>query len=317
MPAEAAQFEVHRPALTGHCYRMLGSAFDADDAVQETMIRAWRNREQFDGRASLRTWLYQIATNVCLDELKAKRKRAHPVTDGLPGTPSVEALRQRPGSYWIEPMLDTRVLPAEGEPGERAILRQNIRLAFIAALQKLGPKQRAALLLTEVVGCTAAEAASALNTSVAAVTSATQRARAALAARSIGEPAELTTPQRNLVDQYVAAFEAYDVDQLVTLLRHDATFCMPPFSLWLQGPGQVRTWMSGPGIGCRGSRLIAASANGWPAYAQYRPEDEGGGYRAWALIVLELAGDQISGVTAFLDTERLFPHFGLPLTLPA
>lgn len=319
MLADVTHLEAHRPALTGHCYRMLGSAFDADDAVQETMVRAWRKLDQFDGRASLRTWLYQIATNVCLDELKAKGKRARPIGVGTPssGAPAIEALTQRPGVYWIEPMLDAYVLPAEADPAERAILRQSIRLAFITALQELAPKARAALLLTEVLGCSAAEAAATLDTTVASVNSALQRARAALAQRSADEPAELAEGQRQMLDQYVAAFESYDVDILVALLRRDATFCMPPFSLWLQGPDEVRTWMLGLGSGCRGSRLIATSACAWPAFAQYRPNAEGGGHRAWALLVLELRGQQISGVNAFLDTAALFPRFDLPLTLPA
>ena len=187
MSADSAPFEVHRPALTGHCYRMLGSAFDADDAVQETMIRAWRSYDQFDGRrASVRTWLYRIATNVCLDELKNRGRRARPMEEGSPssGAPSVESLSQRPREYWIEPILDSSVLPSEANPAERAVLRQSVRLAFIAALQNLAPRQRAALLMTEVLGYSAAEVAEALETSVPSINSAVQRARAALAKRS-------------------------------------------------------------------------------------------------------------------------------------
>ncbi|MFN7925758.1 MAG: sigma-70 family RNA polymerase sigma factor [Bryobacteraceae bacterium] len=318
MTADHTEFELHRPALTGHCYRMLGSAFDADDAVQETMIRAWRSLEQFDGRASVKTWLYRIATNVCLDELKDRGRRARPIEEGspAPGTPSIEMLTQRPGAYWIEPILDARVTPAGADPAEQAMLRQSIRLAFVAAMQSLAPKQRAALLLVEVLGCSAAEAAEALDTTVPSVNSALQRARAALDRRSPEEPAELSAEQRRMVGRYAAAFESYDIDGLTALLREDATFCMPPYSLWLAGPRDVREWMLGLGSGCKGSRLVSTQACGWPAFAQYRVNPEGG-HKAWALIVLELSGSRIAGVNSFLDTERLFPRFGFPLKLPS
>ncbi len=318
MTTDINNLEVHRPALTGYCYRMLGSAFDADDAVQETMIRAWRSLDQFDGRASMRTWLYRIATNVCLDELKDRGRRARPIEEGSPssGAPPLESLIQRPSRYWIEPILDAQVLPAEAGPSERAMLRQSIRLAFIAALQNLAPKQRAVLLMTEILGCSAAEVAETLDMSVVAVNSALQRARATLAKRSAEEPAELSEAQQGMLSRYLGAFERYDVDALVALMRQDVTFCMPPYSMWLQGPEEVRTWMLGLGCGCRGSRLRPTAACGWPAFAQYRPNPQTG-HKAWALIILELAGNQISGVNSFLDTENLFPRFDLPLTLPA
>jgi len=318
MTADFSLLEAHRPALTGYCYRMLGSPFDADDAVQETMIRAWRSFNQFDGRASVKTWLYRIATNVCLDELKNRSRRARPMEEGAPssGSPSMESLTQRPREYWIEPILDSRILPAEADPSERAALRQSVRLAFVAALQNLAPKQRAALLMTEVLGCSAAEAAETLETSIPSVNSALQRARAALAKRSMEEPAELTSAQQGMLSRYVAAFESYDVDGLTALMRQDATFCMPPYSMWLQGPEEVRTWMLGLGCGCRGSRLVPTFASGWPAFAQYRPNSEGG-HKAWALLVLELSGDRIAGVNSFLDTGNLFPRFGFSLTLSA
>ena len=314
----AVDFEAHRPALTGHCYRMLGSAFDADDAVQETMIRAWRGLDQFDGRASLKTWLYRIATNVCLDELKERGRRARPIEEGSPssGAPPIEALTERPSAYWIEPILDARVLPKEADPSELAMLRQSIRLAFVAALQNLTPKQRAVLLLMEVLECSAAEVAEFLETSVASVNSALQRARATIAQRNYQEPAELSEAQQGMLKRYVTAFETYDVEGLTALMRQDVTFCMPPYSLWLQGPADVRTWMLGLGSGCRGSRLVSTAACGWPAFAQYRPAPQGG-HKAWALIVLELASDQIVGVNSFLDTEALFPRFDLPLALPS
>lgn len=314
----AADLEFHRPALTGHCYRMLGSAFDAEDAVQETMIRAWRSRDQFDGRASVKTWLYRIATNVCLDELKDRGRRALPVEEGSPssGAPPIEALTQRPSAYWIQPIPDANVLPADADPAERAMLKQSIRLAFIAALQNLTPKQRAVLLLMEVLECSAAEVAETLGTSVASVNSALQRARATLDRRDPEEPAELSETQRGMLNRYVAAFERYDIEGLTALMRDDVTFCMPPYSLWLKGPEDVRTWMLGIGNGCRGSRLVPTAACGWPAFAQYRP-NPGGGHKAWALIVLELAGGRIAGVNSFLETETLFPRFDLPLTLPS
>ncbi|HXE62905.1 MAG TPA: sigma-70 family RNA polymerase sigma factor [Bryobacteraceae bacterium] len=314
MIADVASLEDHRPALTGHCYRMLGSVFDADDAVQETMLRAWKAWSQFDGRSSIRTWLYRIATNVCLDELKDRGRRAIPVEEGAPGAPSIENLAQQPNSFWIEPMLDAGITPAGADPAEQLMLRQSIRLAFMAALQHLAPKQRAALLLTEVLGFSAGEAASTLDVSVASVNSALQRARSALEKRDSGASPELSAAQQDLVTRYISAFESYDVDRLTTLMRQDATICMPPYSLWLQGHDDIRSWMLGPGSPCRGSRLIPTSACGSPAFAQYRPEPEGG-HKPWALIVLNLAGDQICGTTSFLDADSLFRRFGFPLTL--
>jgi RNA polymerase sigma-70 factor, ECF subfamily len=312
------QIEAQRKPLTGHCYRMLGSAMDADDAVQETMIRAWKGFHQFDGRASLRTWLYRIATNVCLDEIAKRGRRSRPMEEGPPassGAPSPENLIQRPRTDWIEPIADDYAIATDADPAERAMMRQSIRLAFVATLQHLAPKQRAVLLLMEVLEWSAAEVAATLQTSVAAVNSALQRARSSLASRNESK-AELSASQREMLNRYVAAFERYDIDELVSLLHQDATFCMPPYELWLQGPESVRTWMSGMGSGCRGSRLIATAACGSPAFAQYRPNPEGG-YKAWALIVLELAGDRIEGVNNFLDTETVFPRFHLPLMLPA
>jgi RNA polymerase sigma-70 factor (ECF subfamily) len=296
---------------------MLGSTFDADDAVQETMIRAWRAYDRFDGRASLKSWLYRIATNVCLDELKNRGRRTRPMEEGRPasGAPAVEELTQQPGTYWIEPILDAEISGTDAGPEEKASLRQSIRLAFVAALQKLPPKQRVALLMAEVLDCPVAEVAETLETSVASVNSALQRARNSLAKRNVEEPALLTPAQRSMLDRYVTAFESYDVNGLVSLMQQEVTFCMPPYSLWLQGPLEVETWMLGLGSGCRGSRLVPTFACGWPAFAQYRP-DPNGGHRAWALIVLELAGDQIAGVNSFLGVDSLFPRCGFPLQLP-
>src|SRR6266481_4124106 len=315
MPGNVAQLETHRPALTGHCYRMLGSIVDADDAAQETMIRAWRSRDRLDERASLRTWLYRIATNVCLDELADRRRRARPMEDGPAGS-TTDTLIQQPRTHWIEPIPDARVLPADADPAELAILRESIRLAFVAALQHLAPKQRAVLLLMEVLGWSAAEVAETLGTSVAAVNSALQRARTTIASRNGSDPAALSETQTRLLHRYVEAFERYDVDQRASLLREDATFSMPPYALWLRGPEAVRTWLLGLGSGCRGSRLLPTAACGSPAFGQYRPNPEGG-HKPWALIVLELSGDHIAGVNSFLDTETLFPRFDLPMELPA
>jgi RNA polymerase sigma-70 factor (ECF subfamily) len=318
MPADVAQLEVHRTALTGHCYRMLGSTVDADDAAQETMIRAWRALDQFDERGSLRTWLYRIATNVCLDELADRRRRVRPMEEGPATSASSIAncsLHQLPRAHWIEPIPDARALPADADPSRLAILRQSIRLAFVAALQNLAPRQRAVLLLMEVLGWSAAEAAETLAMTVAAVNSALQRARATLAGLNTGDPVALSEPQTRLLNRYVEAFERYDVDGLASLLREDAAFSMPPYALWLRGPEAVRNWMAGPGAGCRGSRLLPIAACGSPAFGQYRMSPEGG-HRPFALVVLELSGEQIAGWTSFLDTETLFPRFDLPMELP-
>ena len=313
MPENAAQLEAHRTALTGHCYRMLGSAVDADDAVQDTLVRAWRSLDQFDERSSMRTWLYRIATNVCLDALADRRRRARPMAEGPPGS-VCDMLTQKPRAHWIEPIADARALPVDADPSQLAILRQSIRLAFVAALQHLAPKQRAVLLLIEVLGWSANEVAETLSTTVAAVNSALQRARAALAGRQRTGSAELTEPQTRMLDRYVEAFERYEVDTLASLLREDATFSMPPYTLWLRGPEPVRNWLAGPGIACRGSRLLRTGACGSPAFGQYRPDPEGG-HKAWALIVLELSGSQIGGWNTFLDVETFFPKFDLPMRL--
>jgi RNA polymerase sigma-70 factor (ECF subfamily) len=316
MQLEVTDLEAHRSALTGHCYRMLGSAADADDAVQETLVRAWKSLNRFEGRSSVRTWLYKIATNVCLDSLASGARRAVPFEEGPDGW-SGEPLVTRDRTHWLEPIPDVRALAADGDPFELAVQRQSIRLAFVTALQHLPPKQRAALLLTEVLGWSAAEVAGCLDTTVASVNSALQRARATLAARNISLHAdELSDEQSELLDQYVDAFHAYDVDRLVSLLRDDATFSMPPYTVWLRGQDPVRMWLTtGPGAGCRGSRLVPIQACASPSFAHYHPGKEPGTYDAWAIIVLELQGNRIAGWSSFLDTERLFPIFGLPLQM--
>lgn len=316
MLADISELEVHRPALTGHCYRMLGSAVDADDAVQDTFVRAWKNLERFDGRASLRTWLYRIATNVCLDALADRTRRARPMEEGPAGTVH-DPLVPRPRTHWLEPIPDAQVLPTDADPAELAMLRESIRLAFVAALQQLPPKQRAVLLLTDVLGWSAAEIAEGLDTTVPAVNSALQRARATLASRDVREPEPLHEPTKvELLERYVDAFQRYDVDALTSLLREDATFSMPPYDLWLRGREPVHDWLLGRGAACRGSRLVPTAACGSPAFGQYKPGDDGV-LRPWALVVLELAGDAIAGWHSFLDTDVLFPRFGLPPELPA
>ncbi len=311
--ATAVNLEEHRTALVGHCYRMLGSAADAEDAVQETMLRAWRSLGRFEGRAALRTWLYRIATNVCLDLLVDRSRRVRPVEDGPAGTVD-DTLVEVERTHWLEPIPDALALPADADPAESAILRESIRLAFVAALQHLPPRQRAALLLADVLGCSAAETAEALEMTVPAVNSALQRARTTLASRNLRpETATLGKAHSELLARYGDAFERYDVDALVALLHEDATLSMPPYTLWLRGRDAVRTWLLGRGFGCRGSRLVPTAACGSPAFAQYR----NGGREPWALIVLEISGERIAAWNAFLDTGALFPAFGMPRDLEA
>ena len=317
MPLDAAQLEQHRTALTGHCYRMLGSSVDAEDAVQKTMVRAWRSLDRFEERSALKTWLYRIATNVCLDALNDRSRRARPIEEGPAGSLDTP-LETYERTHWLEPIADARALPRDADPFHRAALRQSLRLAFVAALQKLPPRQRAALLLTDVLGCSAAEAAECLETSVASINSALQRARATLADQGVdaSEDAELSDADEALVNRYMSLFERYDVDGLMALVREDATLSMPPYRLWLQGPDAIRAWLLGPGCGCRGSRMIRVEACGSPAFAQYRPSP-GGGHAPWALQVLELSGGRIIRLTPFLDTDTHFPLFNSPARLDA
>ncbi len=307
----------HRRELTGYCYRMLGSSFDAEDAVQETMVRAWRALDDFEGRSALRSWLYRIATNVCLDQLTGRQRRALPMDLAGDPYPPVEASLsgRRPATAWIEPVLDRQVLPDDADPAERAVLRESIRLAFISALQLLPPRQRAVLLLREVLRWKAEEVARLLDTSVASVNSALQRARATLAgAGSTAEPQPLDDDQNQLLSRYVDTFERYDIDGFVQLLREDATQHMPPFEMWLRGRDDIAAWMLGPGHECQGSRCLATSANGSPAVAQWRP-DGAGGFTPWALHVLEVEDGRVRHISSFLDLDSdLFARLGLPAT---
>jgi RNA polymerase sigma-70 factor (ECF subfamily) len=317
-PASAAieqQLEEFRSELTGYAYRMLGSPFEAEDAVQETFIRAWRSYERFEGRSSLRSWLYRIATNVCLDLIAGREKRARPMDLGPAREPVEANLNTLPEVTWIQPAPDGLVVP-DGDPAEVTEARETVRLAFVAALQHLPPRQRAVLILCEVLRWQASEVAELLETSVASVNSALQRARAALEAGDL--EAASTSPSvekadEDLLARYVAAFEAYDMDALTSLIREDATQSMPPFDLWLSGRDDIFTWWYGPGIACKGSKVLPApAANGAPAFGQYKPSDTGRGFDPWALQVLEIEDGEIVELTFFLDTETLFPLFGLP-----
>jgi RNA polymerase sigma-70 factor (ECF subfamily) len=312
-----AGLEEHRVELTGYCYRMLGSAFDAEDAVQETLVRAWTGLDRFAGRSSLRTWLYRIATNVCLDLLRGRGRRALPIDLGAPSAP-VEAALGSPAAAgaWIGPAPDASVLPAGGDPAELAVARESVRLAFVAALQHLPPRQRAVLILRDVLRWRADEVAELLDSSVASVTSALQRARATLADRdaTAGPTAGLDREHRDLLERYVHTFERYDIAALVALLREDAVHTMPPYPMWLRGATDIGRWLTGPGASCRGSRLVPVAANGGAAFGQYRP-DPAGGHRPFSIQLLELSGGRITRLTHFLE-PRLFPLFGLPDRLP-
>jgi RNA polymerase sigma-70 factor, ECF subfamily len=310
-----SRLEPFRHELTGYCYRMLGSV-DAEDAVQETLIRAWRGLDRFEGRAALRSWLYRIATNVCLDMLEGRKRRARPMDLGPAREPVAENLSTLPETHWLEPIRDDLVVAADGDPAEVAEARETVRLAFVAALQHLPPRQRAVLLLCEVLRWRAAEVAELLETSVASVNSALQRARATLAAADVsatGTAPSLDAADEAFLARYVDAFERYDMEALTALIREDAIQSMPPFALWLSGRDDILAWWVGPGAACRGSRVLPApAANGAPAFGQYKPAESGDGYEPWALQVLELEGEEIVEFTFFLDTARLFPRFGLP-----
>jgi RNA polymerase sigma-70 factor (ECF subfamily) len=306
----------HRRELTGYCYRMLGSAFDAEDAVQETMVRAWRSLDRLQGSGALRSWLYRIATNVCLDSLDGRKRRALPVDLSGEAFAPVEASLDGvlPDGAWVEPALDRQLLPVGGDPADLAVLRESVRLAFVAALQFLPPRQRAVLILREVLRWKADEVADLLETSVAAVNSALQRARATLAAQQAAE--EPTAPvvaeeQAELLSRYLDAFARYDIEALVALLHEDAVMDMPPYAMWLRGSADIATWFVGPGADCRGSHVVPLELNGNPAFAQWRPSGPDGQFEPWAIHALEMSGGRITRMTAFLG-PRLFELFGLP-----
>ena len=317
-----ALLEEYRSELTGYCYRMLGSAFESDDAVQETLLRAWRSYDRFEGRSSLRSWLYRIATNVCFDHLGSSKRRERPMGLGAASAAELDNFGEvLPEERWVEPVPDDAVLPREGDPAEMAVGRESIRLAFVAALQHLPPRQRAVLVLREVLRWSAAEVADLLGTTVASVNSALQRARATLDAKApsrdqLREGAEggpAPSPgELALLERYLDAFERYDMEALVALLHDDAVLNMPPYTMWVEGPQEIVRWMVGPGNKCRGSRCVPVRANGSLAFGQYRPAP-GGGHSPWGLVVLEDDGaGRVTGITTFLDTSTWFPRFGLP-----
>ncbi|MCX4385705.1 sigma-70 family RNA polymerase sigma factor [Micromonospora peucetia] len=301
------RLEAHRVELTGYCYRMLACGAEAEDAVQETLFRAWKNADRFDeGRAALRTWLYRIATNVCLDMTRSVQRRALAMDLG-PSSPVGGLLGAPVGAAaFVQPVPDRLVLPLEGDPAELVVARDTIRLAFVAALQHLPPRQRAVLILREVLCCSAEEVAGLLGSSPAAVNSALQRARATLSAcRSPGTGGEV---DEDLLDRYVEAFAADDVDGLVALLQEDATMSMPPFAWWLDGRAAIRDALLGAAGVCADDRLVRTAANGSPAFAQYRDG------RAFGLVVLDVRDGRIASTTTYLDPS-LFVSFGLPMNL--
>jgi RNA polymerase sigma-70 factor (ECF subfamily) len=312
--------EPYRRELTGYCYRMLGSAFEADDAVQETLVKAWRAADTFEGRSAVRSWLYRIAHNVCMDALRGRQRRALAMDLGPAGTPATFDGAQRPEAAWVTPMQDERVVDLAGDPAEVAEARESIRLAFVTALQHLPAKQRAVLILREVLKWQAAEVAELLDTTVVSVNSALQRARATLAEKGLtedGAGGSVTDEQQALLDRYVDAFARYDIDALVQLLHDDCVMSMPPFDFWLRGPTDMYEWFTGHGIGCANGRIIpAGTANGCAAFGTYRVDPDGG-FFPWSVQVIELDGDRIVGHHNFLDTAALFPLFGLPLHLDA
>jgi RNA polymerase sigma-70 factor, ECF subfamily len=311
--------EAHRRELTGYCYRMLGSGFEAEDAVQETMVRAWRAADTLGQREALRAWLYRIAHNVCLDMLKGSQRRARPMDLGPASTAATTLGAPLVEQTWVMPIQDSSVLPTGGDPAEMAAAKESLRLAFIAALQLLPPKQRAVLILREVLRWQATEVAELLGTTVASVNSALQRARATIDASDIDVGSAASTvsdeEERDLLGRYMEAFEEYDISKLTSLLHDDALFSMPPFDLWIVGPEEVGEFMLGTGAGCRGSRLLPVSVNGSPAFASYRPYEDGV-HRPHSIVVLQVADGKIGEICNFLGEES-FKLFGLPLELRA
>ncbi|MEU6865384.1 sigma-70 family RNA polymerase sigma factor [Streptomyces sp. NPDC046876] len=309
--AVAEELEEYRGELTGYCYRMLGSYAEAEDAVQEALVRAWRSIDRFEGRSTLRSWVYRIATNVCLDALATGKRRALPIDLSGPSEGGTPPAPPQDSVLWVEPCPG-------GDPEVAATTGESVRLAFVAALQHLPPRQRATLILRDVLGFSAREVADLHGSTVASANSALQRARATLADRrhhATDGPAARPSDDSVrgvLAERYATAFSRYDMEELNMLLHVDATLCLPPYAKWMRGVPAIHAWLTGPAVDCRGSRLVPTVANGSPAFGQYRPCPDGVGYAPWALQVLEFRGDRISGITAYRDTDRLFPLFGLP-----
>jgi RNA polymerase sigma-70 factor (ECF subfamily) len=310
----------YRRELLAHCYRMLGSIHDAEDLVQETYLRAWRAYDRFEGRSSLRTWLHSIATRACLTALESRGRRPLPTGLGTPDSQAGDALVERPEVPWLEPAPDA-LLGADGaDPASIVTSRQSIRLALVAALQHLPPRQRAVLVLRDVLALRAAEVAEIMDTTPTAVNSALQRARATLEEAAPREE-EMAEPddaaQRDLLDRYMAAFEAKDIPAIVGLFTADAVWEMPPFVSWYRGAANIAALVDTecPARGPGDMRLVATRANGQPAFGLYM-RDPQGVHRPFNLPVLTLRGDRVAHVASFFDTS-LFPLFGLPASLPA
>jgi RNA polymerase sigma-70 factor (ECF subfamily) len=313
--------EAHRRELTGYCYRMLGGGSEAEDAVQETLTRAWRSVGGFEGRSSLRSWLYRIAHHVCIDMHRSPQRRARPMTLGPSLVASEATLGPLLGDErWVMPIADQRVIPTEGDPADLVAARESIRLAFVAALQHLPARQRSVLILCEVLRWQATEVAELLDTSVASVNSALQRARVTLADvhDTVNDGALDTTldpAHQALLAKYVDAFERYDIPALVQLLRDDVVLSMPPYDMWFRGADQLATWFLGQGSGCRGSRLVPVAVNGTAGFGSYRCVAPGR-WEPFAIQVIEVADGTIVGHHNFLYPHQ-FAQFGLPPHLEA
>jgi RNA polymerase sigma-70 factor, ECF subfamily len=322
-PTFEEELERLRPALTGYCYRMLGSGFEAEDATQETMVRAWRRADSLAEPAAMKSWVFRIATNVCLDQIEGRKRRARPVDLSGAGTAATPVGTPLPETTWVLPVADSQVADPAADPAARIADRETLRLAFVAALQHLPARQRVVLVLREVLRWSAQEVAELLETSVAAVNSALQRARATLDELALEDAEAPARPdesdEQQLLEQYLEAFAEYDIDRIVALLRYDVVFDMPPLPLWVRGPEQVAEFLLGQGAACRGSKLIATAANGCPAFAAYKPEPETGGWSPWSLTVLELSAEgggepMVAGIHNFLQPflPALFSSFELP-----
>jgi RNA polymerase sigma-70 factor (ECF subfamily) len=306
--------EDSRRELTGYSYRLLGSAHEAEDAVQETFLRAWRSFDNFEGRAAFRSWLYKIATNVCLTMLDGRKRRALPMDLASPSPPSAALGAPRTESTWLQPIPDRLAVLPDGDPVEVTVSRETIRLAFVAALQHLPPRQRAVLILRDVLRWKAAEVADLLGVSVVAVNGLLRRARMTVASADLTTTGALqrSSPDQKQLARYVDAFERFDIDALVTLLHDDAIFSMPPHALWLRGPDAISAWLvTNP---CANTHLVAIEANGSPAFGVYKPASSGR-HEAFAIQVLEWSGSRIAAVHTFIDPS-LFAAFDLPLIRP-
>src|SRR4051794_6717642 len=298
---------------------MIGSGAEAEDAVQETMVRAWKAADKLQERGALKAWLFRIANNVCLDMLGSAQRRATPMDMGPSSNADAPLGNQLADSAYVRPIADGKVLNEDGDPAALAAEKETLRLAFVAALQHLPAKQRAVLILREVLRWQASEVAELLDTSVASVNSALQRARATIEELGLQDTDTAATvagaDEQRLLEDYVKAFEAYDMSALVGLLKQDAAFSMPPWPLWVQGPEAIVAFMQGTGAKCEGSKVLVTRANGGPAFGIYNPT-EAGDYAGWAVVVMETSDGRVSGLHHFIYPE-LFAGFGLSTRLDA